>query len=78
MNPCFGHRVGQVVQLLGFGFEQVVGAVESRTTVVTDDATTGVVVGKSRQEAPRAKRANLVGLKTCNQLILMVDVSCFV
>ena len=57
-----GHRAGEVAEVLLLGLDQAVGSVEGQTAVVADDAAAGVVVGKTRQEAQRAERADLLGV----------------
>ena len=69
-----GHRAGQAAQVLGLGFDQPVGAVEGQTAVVADDAAAGVVVGKTRQEAQRAERADLLGVDVEHAVVVRLAV----
>ena len=69
-----GHRAGEVAQVLLLGLDQAVRAVEGQTAVVADDAAAGVVVGKTRQEAQRAERADLLGVDVEHAVVVRLAV----
>jgi len=49
-NAVISHRTGQIVQIFHFGFDEAVDTVKGQTTVVTDDTSAGIVIGKSGEE----------------------------
>ena len=69
-----GHRAGEVAEVLLLGLDQAVGSVEGQTAVVADDAAAGVVVGKTRQEAQRAERADLLGVDVEHAVVVRLAV----